>query len=166
MLASAWGKHIARLRHSGVDPQCGKLSQCGHNDATVSTPQLSFPRIAQTFLCFCPGPLRRPCVICQWLLPLQRTRSGGHCRCEHGCCNCQTPRPPSKHWQGKLTTARPFNQLMKGSEHCWVSPLIAIVRSTARKITGRMFDEGGAHRSSLTADRQVKSFHAFQDPAE
>ena len=47
-----------------------------------------------------------------------------------------------------------------------MSPLIAIVRSTARKITGRMFDEGGAHRSSLTADRQVKSFHAFQDPAE
>ena len=79
-----------------------------------------------------------------------------------------TARPPGH----RPNTGRASQQLHplqptdEGSEHCWVSPLVAIVRSTARKITGRMFDEGGAHRSSLTADRQVKSFHAFQDPAE
>ena len=76
-----------------------------------------------------------------------------------------TARPPIRR-QGKPTTARPFNQLMKGVSTAGLSPLFAIERSTARRITERMFDEGGAHRSSLTADRQVNRFHAFQDPAE
>ena len=130
-----------------------------NQERTVSTSQLSFPHDRPNLSVLLPWPLRRPCVIYQWLLPLQRTENPVAIVAVNTAVTVQTQ-------AGQANNCTPFQPTDEGSQHCWLSPLIAIVRSTARKITGRMFDEGGAHRSSLTADRQVKSFHAFQDPAE
>ena len=77
------------------------------NDATVSTPQLSFPQDRPNLSVLLPWPTTS--TLCH--LPMVAPFAKDEIR---GPLSLQTPRPPSKHWQGKPTTARPFNQLMKG----------------------------------------------------